>query len=112
MSNTDARYNVRDCTQNPDHASIDEVCEELVLRAKTPRTNHQDAHFDVAMADVVDRYGEEAVREVVQHILTGDVTFRTAAADLDMRSIDGVRIGTTARWILGELNGTTTDHPE
>ncbi|MFC7130580.1 hypothetical protein [Haloferax chudinovii] len=59
------------------------------------------------MADVVDRYGEAAVREAVQFILAGDVSFRTAAADLDMRSIDGVRIGTTARWILGELNATT-----
>jgi hypothetical protein len=62
------------------------------------------------MADVVDRYGEAAVREVVELVLAGDVTFRTAAADLDMRSIDGVRIGTTAQWILGELNGTTTDN--
>ena len=110
MSDTDARYNVRDCTQNPNHASIDEVCERLVSRAKNPRANHQDAHFDVAMADVVDRYGEAAVREVVELVLAGDVTFRTAAADLDMRSIDGVRIGTTAQWILGELNGTTTDN--
>lgn len=97
MPDTDARYNVRDCTQNPDHASIDEVCERLVSRAKNPRANHQDAHFDIAMAAVVDRYGEAAVREVVQLVLVGDVSLRTAAADLDMRSIDGVRTGSTAQ---------------
>ena len=30
--------------------------------------------------------------------------FRTATVGLDMRNIDGVRIGTTAGWVLRELN--------
>lgn len=106
MTDSDALYDVRERTANPAHASVDDVCTLLLSRAKDPRENHQDAHFDSAMAAVVDQYGDKAVREVVRLILVDHRTHRTAATDLDMRPVDGVWIGTTAGWFLRELNAT------
>jgi len=56
------------------------------------------------MAALVDRYGEDAIREVVRCILVGQLSYRTAATDRDMRPVDGVWIGTTAGSFLWELN--------
>lgn len=97
-------YNIRDRTGNPGHASVDTVCERLLERAATPRTDHPDAHLDTAIATVVDRYGEAVVRAVVHQILVNGVPFRTAAADHDVTALDGVRIGTAATQVLSELN--------
>ncbi|ELY46959.1 hypothetical protein C494_13721 [Natronorubrum bangense JCM 10635] len=78
---------------------------ELVLeRAQNPREEHQDAHLDEAMAAVFDRYGEKPVRTVIHRVLVEHYPFRTATVDLEMRNIDGIRIGTTAGWFLEELN--------
>lgn len=97
-------YDIRDRTRNPGHASVDTVCERLLERAATPRTDHPDAHLDTAIATVVDRYGEAVVRAVVHQILVNGVPFRTAAADHDVTAVDGVRIGTAATQVLSELN--------
>ena len=104
MTDTDALYDVCERTGNPTHASVDDVCELVLERAANPCTDHQDAHFDEAMAAAVDRYGTEAVRTVIHRVLVEHYPFRTATVDLDMRNIDGVRIGTTAGWFLDELN--------
>jgi hypothetical protein len=37
-------------------------------------------------------------------ILVDDEPFRTATNGLEMRNVDGVRIGTAASWFLEELN--------
>ena len=104
MTDTDALYDVRERTGNPAHASVDDVCELVLERAQTPRADHQDAHFDDAMAEIVDQYGTETVRTVIHRILVEHYPFRTATVGLDMRNFDGVRIGTTAGWFLRELN--------
>lgn len=104
MTDPDALYDVRERTGDPAHASVDDVIALVVERAREPREDHQDAHFDEAMATVVDRYGADAVRTVIHRILVEHYPFRTATVDLDMRNIDGVRIGTTAGWFLRELN--------
>jgi hypothetical protein len=104
MTDADALYNVREQTGNPAHGSVDDACDLLLSRAEDPRDDHQDAHFDAAMAVLVDRYGEEAVREVVKRILVAQLSHRTAATDLDMRPVNGVWIGTTAGSFLRELN--------
>lgn len=104
MTDDEALYDVREQTGDPTHASVDDVCELVLTRAQDPRDDHQDAHFDAAMATVVDRYGTEAVRTVIHRVLVEHYPFRTATVDLDMRNIDGVRIGTTAGWFLRELN--------
>jgi len=97
-------YDVRERTGNPRHASVDTVCERLLERAATPRTDHPDAHLDTAIATVVDQYGDAVVRAVVHQILANGVPFRTAAADHDVTAVDGVRIGTVATQVLSELN--------
>ncbi|MFA9427301.1 hypothetical protein [Natronorubrum sp. A-ect3] len=109
MTDSDALYDVRERTGNPEHASIDEVVELVFERAQNPREDHQDAHFDVTMATVVDRYGTEPVRTVIRRVLVDHYPFRTATSDLEMRNIDGVQIGTTAGWFLGELNAQQGD---
>jgi hypothetical protein len=97
-------YDIRERTGNPGHASVDTVCERLLERTATPRTDHPDAHLDTAIATVVDRYGEAVVRAVVHQILVNGVPFRTAATDHDVTAVDGVRIGTVATQVLSELN--------
>ena len=78
---------------------------ELVLeRAQHPRTEHRDAHLDEVMATVVDRYGAGAVRTVIHRVLVDHYPFRTATHDLEIRDVDGVRIGTAAVQFLDELN--------
>lgn len=104
MTDPDALYDVRERTGNPAHASVDDVCELVFDRAETPRADHHDAHFDEAMATIVDQYGTETVRTVIHRILVEHYPFRTATVGLDMRNFDGVRIGTTAGWFLRELN--------
>lgn len=106
MTDTDALYDVRERTGNPAHASVDDVGALLLSRAADPRENHQDAYFDSAMAVVVDQYGEKAVQQVIRRILVDQLSHRTAATGLDMRSVDGTWIGTTAGWFLRELNAT------
>ncbi|PSQ57307.1 MAG: hypothetical protein BRD23_08760 [Halobacteriales archaeon SW_9_67_25] len=95
-------YDVGERTGNPEDASIDRVCERLLERAATPRTNHLDAHLDGTMATVVDRYGDAVVQEVIHRILIDGVPFRTAAADHDVAALDGVRIGTVATQVPRE----------
>nr|WP_318570897.1 hypothetical protein [Salinigranum marinum] len=97
-------YDVRERTGNPGHASVNTVCERMLERAATPRTDNSDAHLDGTMATVVDRYGDAIVREVIHQILVDVVPFRTAAADHDVTAVDGVRIGTVATQVLSELN--------
>jgi len=60
--------------------------------------------FDTAVAALVERYGTESVRTVIHRILVDDKPFRTATNGLEMRNVDGVRIGTAASWFLEELN--------
>jgi len=97
-------YDVRERTGSPEHASVDTVCERLLERAATHRTNHLDAYLNTAIATVVDRYGDAVVRAVVHRILVDGVPFRTAAADYEVAVVDGVRIGTVATQVLSELN--------
>jgi len=97
-------YNVREQTGDPEHASVDDVVDLVVERAQNPRSDHEDAHYDTAVAAVVDRYGAESVRIVIHRILVDDEPFRTATNGLEMRNVDGVRIGTAASWYLEELN--------
>jgi hypothetical protein len=104
MADAEPRYNVREQTGNPEYASVNDVVDLVVERAQNPRTDHDDAHFDSAVAAIVDRYGTESVRTVIHRILVDDEPFRTATNGLAMRNIDGVRIGTAASWFLEELN--------
>ena len=104
MSESEALYNVHDRTGNPEHASVDDVVELILERAQHPRTEHQDGHLDDHMATVVDRYGTNPVRTVIHRVLVDGAPFRTATHDLEVRNIDGVRIGTTAGQFLDELN--------
>jgi len=46
MPDSEALYDVRDRTGNPEQASVDDVVELVLERAQHPRTDHQDAHFD------------------------------------------------------------------
>lgn len=104
MCDIDALYTVRERTGNPGHPSVDDVIELVLERAHDPREDHQDAHMDQAMAAIIDRYGEKPVRTVIHRVLVEHFPFRTATVDLEMRNIDGVRIGTTAGWFLEELH--------
>ena len=83
MTETDALYDVREQTENPAHASVDDVITLVLDRARKPRENHHNAHFDEAMAAVVDRYGAEAVRTVIHRVLVEHCPFRTATANLE-----------------------------
>jgi len=109
MTDSEPLYDVRERTGDPEHPSVDDVVELVLARAETPRVDHQDAHLDEAMATVVDRYGSETVRTIIQRVLVDDDPFRTATAGLDVDNIDGVRIGTTAARVLDELNTLRED---
>ena len=61
------------------------------------------------MAAAVDRYGTEAVRTVIHRVLVDHYPFRTATHDLEMRNVDGIRIGTAAGQFLTELNAQHDD---
>jgi hypothetical protein len=99
-----AAYDVRERTGNPEHVSVETVCEHVLDRAADLRTDHPDAHLNTAMATVVDRYGDAVARAVILGFLVDGVPFRTAAADHDVAALDGVRIGTVATQVLDELN--------
>jgi len=109
MSDSEARYDVRERTGNPEHASVDAVVELILERAQHPRTDHQDGHLDDMMASVVDRYGTDPVRTVVHRVLVDGTPHRTATHDLGVRNVDGVRIGTAAGQFLDELNARVDD---
>lgn len=109
MSNSRALYDVHERTENPKHASVNEVVELILERAQHPRTEHQNGHLDEQMAIVVDRYGTDPVRTVIHRVLVDHYSFRTATHDLEMCNIDGVRIGTTASQFLAELNALGDD---
>lgn len=104
MSGSETPYEVRERTDNPEHASVDDVAELVFERAQHPRTDHQDGHLDELMASVVDRHGTGPVRTVIQRVLVDGTPFRTATYNLEMANVDGVRIGTTAGQFLNELN--------
>jgi hypothetical protein len=61
MPDTEANYNIREQTGNPEHAWVDDVVDLVVHRAQNPRTEHEDAHFDRTMATVIDTYGTDPV---------------------------------------------------
>lgn len=109
MTDSKPLYDVRERTGNSEYPSVDDVVDLVLERAQNPRADHQDAHLDEAMATVVDRYGSETVRTVIQRVLVDAYPFRTATADLDVDNIDGVRIGTTAAQALEELNAQQDD---
>ncbi|MFC6722860.1 hypothetical protein ACFQE1_00260 [Halobium palmae] len=104
MTGPDALYDVHERTGNPVHTSVNDVIAHVFERAQNQREDHQDAHFNEAMATVVDRCGADAVCTVIHRVLVEHYPFRTATVDLDMRNIDDVRTGTTAGWYLEELN--------
>jgi hypothetical protein len=109
MADSEPLYDVRECTGNPEHPSVDDVIDLVLERAENPRADHQDAHLDEAMATLVDRYDSETVRTIIHRILVEEYPFRTATADLDVDNIDGVRIGTAAGQFLAELNAREDD---
>jgi len=109
MPDAEALYDVRERTGNPEHASATDVVDLVLERAQNSPVNHQDAHLDTTMAAVVDRYGTEPIRTVIHRVLVNQYPFRTVTTDLEMRSIDGIRIGTTAGWFLEELNAQRDD---
>ncbi|ELZ42611.1 hypothetical protein C463_10720 [Halorubrum californiense DSM 19288] len=104
MPDAEPHYTVREQTANPEHASVDDVVDLVIQRAQNPRAEHENTHFDTAVAALVDRYGTESVRTVIHRILVDDEPFRTATNGLEMRNVDAVRIGTVASWFLEELN--------
>lgn len=109
MSDSEAVYDVRERTGNPEHASVEDVVELVLERAEHPRVEHQDGHLDELMAGVVDRYGPEPVRTVIHRVLVDGIPFRTATHGLEIHNVDGVRIGTAAGQFLNELNAQGND---
>lgn len=104
MPDTERLYNVREQTGNPDHASADDIVELVVEPAQKPRDDHEDAHFDRAISTIIDTYGTEPVRTAIHRVLVGNEPFRTATNGLELRNVDGVRIGTAASRFLDGLN--------
>jgi len=103
MSDSKGLYDVRERTGNPEHASVDDVVELVFERAQHPRTDHRrasrrtdgDCRRQVRYRPCPDRHSPRPCR---RHAL------RTATQDLEVRNVDGVRIGTTAGQFLDELN--------
>lgn len=104
MTTQEPVYDVRERTGNPENASVEEVCDRLLSRAAEPRRDHRDSHFDLAIAEFVDEYGEETVHSLVRRILADQLPFRMAAKDGDVPPAHGVSIGTAAVWTLREMN--------
>jgi len=48
--------------------------------------------------------GTESVRTVIHRVLVDNEPFRIATNGLELRNVDGVRIGTAASWFLDEPN--------
>ena len=44
------------------------------------------------------------LQQLIHRIRVDDEPFRTATHGLEMRNVDGVRIGTAASWFLEQLN--------
>jgi len=109
MSDNDALYDVRERTKNPEHASVNDVVDLVLERAQHPQTDHRDAHLDEMMVSVVDRYGTDPVRTAIHRVLVDHYPFRTATHGLEMRNVDGIRIGTAAGQFLTELNAQHDD---
>ena len=109
MPDNDALYDICERTKNPEHASVGDVVELVLERAQHPRTEHRDAHLDEMIATVVDRYRTHPVRTVIHRVLVDHYPFRTATHDLEMRNVNGVRIGTAAGQFLTELNAQHDD---
>lgn len=95
MADTDVFYSFRERTENPDNTSVEDVTALVLERARAPREDHEDVHFDESMAAVVDRYSADA-GTVIYRVLVEHCPVRTAMVGLDIRNFDGVRIGTTA----------------
>ena len=104
MPASEPLYNVRERTGNPDHASVDDVVNLVVERAQNPRDEHEDVHFDTAMATIIDTDRIESVRTIIIRILVDNEPFRTVTNGLELHTVDGIRIGTAATWFLDELN--------
>jgi hypothetical protein len=104
MSDTEPLYDVREQTGDPDHASVDDEVDPVVERAQNPRTEDENTHFDRTITTVIDIYGTDPVCTVIHRVLVDNEPFRTATNNLEMRNVDGVRIGTAASWVLEELN--------
>jgi len=104
MPASEPLYDIRERTGNPDHASVDDVVDLVVERAQNPRDDHEDAHFDTAMTTITDTDGTESVRTVIHRVLVNNEPFRTVTNDLELHTVDGIRIGTAATWFLDELN--------
>lgn len=83
--------------------------ERVLERVQNPRVDHQDAHLDETMATVVDGYGSETVRTVIQRVLVDADPFRITTAFLNVDTIDGVRIGTAVTRFLVELHAQGND---
>lgn len=77
---------------------------ELCVFGSTVRGEVSGRSSDV---EVLKYYDEETVRTVTHRVLVEFQPFRTATADLGVRPVDGVRIGTTAVATLRELQSET-----
>lgn len=91
MTNHATVYDVWERTGNLGHASVDTVCERLFERAATPRTDYPDANLNSEIATVVDRYGDAAVRAVVQQIPLGTPRRRHRLVDPGVEALREIR---------------------
>ncbi|WP_199180627.1 hypothetical protein [Haloferax marisrubri] len=107
MTETDAPYPVNEAIGNPAHSSFEDVWCLMRARGHSSHANQQDAHFDEMMTDVLARYDEGTIRAVAHRILVELSPFRTATIDLDVETVDGVRVGTIAVGTLRELHDST-----
>jgi len=80
------------------------VVELVFERAQHPRTDHHDGASRRTDGDCRRQVRYRPVRTVIHRVLVDGTPFRTATQDLEVRNVDGVRIGTTAGQFLDELN--------
>lgn len=92
-------YDVREATGNPDHPSVDAVCERLLADAR----DGGETHADVVMSDILEQYGAECVRTVVRRVLVENSAFRSATHGLEMDATAGAWIGAVAVDILHDM---------
>jgi hypothetical protein len=104
MTDSEPLYDVFEQTGKPEHPSVDSVIALVFERAQNPRTDHQDAHLDEAMAKVVEKYSSGTVQTIIHRVLVENYPYRTATVNLDVDNVDGIRIGTAASQYLTELN--------
>ena len=91
MTADEALYDIREQTGNPAHASVDDVVDLVLTRTENPRTDHQDAHFDEAMAAAIDRYGTGTVRTVIH--ASSSSTTRSVLPRLTSRCVTSMAFG-------------------